>query len=177
MGEIKSTLDLVMEKTRHLNLSETEREEQERAEVQKRINGLLQKYQDRQLDEEQIGAEIKGLRRTHRLEIDGLLKKEIVDRIDLDMDNGPLLTLLRELCRIDPEPIASTLKAYQDTMRETAGERATRITENLARQRSISGSAVVANLDNDTDWPVLRKRIYNKFADILSGQKASLYQR
>ena len=52
MGEIKSTLDLVMEKTRHLTLSQKEKEEQKQIEVNKRLKGLLQKYQDNLLRKE-----------------------------------------------------------------------------------------------------------------------------
>ena len=108
MGEIRSTLDLVLERTSHLNLSEAEREEQERAEAQKRLNGLLQKYQDRLLDEEGLAAEIERLRRTDHPQIDGMLKNEIAGRLDLDKDNAPFLTLLDQLCGIDPKPLAST---------------------------------------------------------------------
>ena len=58
MGEIKSTLDLVMEKTRHLTLSQEEKEEQKHIEVDKRLKGLLQKYQDNLLKKEQLEKEL-----------------------------------------------------------------------------------------------------------------------
>ena len=54
MGEIKSTLDLVMEKTRHLTLSREEKEEQKRVEVNKRLKGLVQKYQDNLLKKDRL---------------------------------------------------------------------------------------------------------------------------
>ena len=54
MGEIKSTLDLVMEKTRHLTLSQKEKDGQKQIEVNKRLKGLLQKYRDNLLREEQL---------------------------------------------------------------------------------------------------------------------------
>ena len=46
MGEIKSTLDLVMEKTRHLSFSKAEREDQRKAELKSVLFGIVQKYQD-----------------------------------------------------------------------------------------------------------------------------------
>ena len=46
MGEIKSTLDLVLEKTKNLNLSSEEKQEQKQKEVENRIKGMMQKYQD-----------------------------------------------------------------------------------------------------------------------------------
>ncbi len=46
MGEIKSTLDLVMDKTRHLTLSDEEKQEQKEKEFKKNLKGPTQKFQD-----------------------------------------------------------------------------------------------------------------------------------
>jgi hypothetical protein len=46
MAEIKSTLDLVMEKTKNLNLSNAEKQDQKNKEMESRLRGLVQKYQD-----------------------------------------------------------------------------------------------------------------------------------
>lgn len=46
MGEIKSTLDLVMDKTRHLTLSDEEKQEQKEKEFKKNLKGPAQKFQD-----------------------------------------------------------------------------------------------------------------------------------
>jgi hypothetical protein len=46
MGEIKSTLDLVMERTRNLTLSMEEKEGQQNADIKKRLTALAQKYED-----------------------------------------------------------------------------------------------------------------------------------
>jgi len=67
MGEIKSTLDLVMEKTKHLSLSDEEKQNQKKIESQKRINGLLQKYQDQVLSMEQLHTEYNLLKKEFKL--------------------------------------------------------------------------------------------------------------
>jgi len=46
MAEVKSTLELVMERTRHLTLTEDEKREQAVAEFKGSLGGLLQKVQD-----------------------------------------------------------------------------------------------------------------------------------
>ena len=43
MGEIKSTLDLVLEKTRHLSQSSEEKQAQTQKDTGNRINGMLKK--------------------------------------------------------------------------------------------------------------------------------------
>ena len=44
MGEIKSTLDLVLEKTKNLNLSDAEKQDQKNVEIESRLRGLLHKH-------------------------------------------------------------------------------------------------------------------------------------
>ena len=67
MAEIKSTLDLVMEKTRHLSFSEQEKQEQHSHEFAKRIKGLIQQYQDQKLRVENLKIELSDLRQTFGL--------------------------------------------------------------------------------------------------------------
>ena len=54
MGEIKSTLDLVLEKTRHLSQTDEEKQVQKQKDIANRLNGLLQQYQDRMLSLTQL---------------------------------------------------------------------------------------------------------------------------
>lgn len=46
MGEIKSTLDIVMEKTKHLSMTHEEKLANEKEEVQAAVRGLAQKYNE-----------------------------------------------------------------------------------------------------------------------------------
>ncbi len=46
MGEIKSTLDLVMARTKHLTLTDEEKKTQQSVNVKQRLQGLIQKFQD-----------------------------------------------------------------------------------------------------------------------------------
>ena len=91
MGEIKSTLDLVMEKTKHLSLSDEEKQNQKQIEVKKRINGLLQKYRDQVLSMEQLYTEYDRLKKELNLPDDTDLVNQIIDKLDLTGDNQILL--------------------------------------------------------------------------------------
>ena len=63
MGEIKSTLDLVMERTKNLSLSDEEKQAQKQKEVESRIRGLLQKYLDGWLDKNQLKIDYESLKK------------------------------------------------------------------------------------------------------------------
>jgi len=54
VAEIKSTLELVMEKTRGITLSQKDREEQKNREIKLKVEGLLQKYQNRELRKDHV---------------------------------------------------------------------------------------------------------------------------
>ncbi len=65
MAEIKSTLDLVMEKTRNLRFSSQEKREIQMEEARRAFNGLLQKYLDGQLELEAVQLGVAGLEQKH----------------------------------------------------------------------------------------------------------------
>ena len=146
MAEIKSTLDIVMEKTKHLSLSGEERQKQKKAEVEKRINGLLQKYQDQTLSGDDLTAEIEKLKKEFSLSDDAPVVDRILDRLDLDKDNHLLLELLNIYCSEESGTIESVLNEIQDEINTTASYRMVQLREDLAQKHSIAGSAVVPNL-------------------------------
>ena len=60
MAEIKSTLDLVMEKTRHLTLSDEEKQEQKENEFKIKLKGPAQKFQDQTINKRELKKEINN---------------------------------------------------------------------------------------------------------------------
>ena len=74
MGEIKSTLDIVLEKTKHLKLSQDEKRAQKSKEFEKRLMGLLQKYLDQLLNLHQLQKELNRLKKSNFENQNKLLK-------------------------------------------------------------------------------------------------------
>jgi len=60
MGEIKRTLDLIMEKTKNLTMSPEEKEEIRRQEWLKKTRGWIQKFLDDLVDMDKIKTELLG---------------------------------------------------------------------------------------------------------------------
>jgi cell shape-determining protein MreC len=54
-------------------LSQEEKEEQKHIEVNKRLKGLLQKYQDNLLKKEHLEKELDSLRKAYDLKVDKML--------------------------------------------------------------------------------------------------------
>ena len=93
MGEIKSTLDLVMEKTRHLTLSQEEKKIQIRIELNRRLQGLLQKYQDNLLKKENLKKELDNLKIAYDLNVDEMLADLLLNSLKLGRDNTVLISV------------------------------------------------------------------------------------
>jgi hypothetical protein len=152
MGEIKSTLDIVLEKTKNLKLTSAEKAEQQQKEVVTRLRALLQKYQDGVLTQDDLVTEFRLLQKDFNLEDSTDLVNEIFRRIDPDRDNHALLELLDRCCHIHPARIAAVISDFQAACDSAARNRMHLIKEALARKFSISGSAVVPNLAVDEPW-------------------------
>lgn len=174
MAEIKSTLDLVLEKTRHLQLSDAEKQQQKMGTIEKRINGLLQKYLDGSLTLDQLKTGCQGLQKDVPPSGGNLLVKAILQRMDLNGDSRVLLDLLNALGDVDPGPLASVLVAYREATASAARARIEELKAALARDHLIAGSAVAPNLDADRQWAAEAARIRTKFQQEFMRQKNRL---
>jgi hypothetical protein len=152
MGEIKSTLDLVLEKTSHLTLSEEEKREQKQKEASKSLAALLQRYQDGKLDVQRMGEELDQLVKTGDGPDEAMVGDEIMGRIELGGDNKPWLVLLQDRYRIDLAGVQSVEEDFRQATEAAATRRNEEIRKELQQLRRISGSAVVPNLDADQVW-------------------------
>jgi len=159
MAEIKSTIDLIMERTKNLSASPEEREAWHRQEREKHIRSLIQRLLDDSLTlddvKDELEKEKKGGRAAEVLEH---LKNALAFHVDPDSDNERLFRIANELAGT-PE------KLLQDTLRSCQAECLARKTALMERQRGeletqgITGSAVLPNPEADPQWQALRERI------------------
>jgi ribosomal protein S20 len=174
MGEIKSTLDLVMEKTKNLSLSSEERQAQKNQEIESRIRGLLQKFKDQILKVDNFKAEYQKLQKDYDLSGNAPLIKEIFGQIKLGADNHAWFELLVQFKVADVETITSVLHEFDEIIDAAAHERSKILLDKLAKEHFISGSAVVPNLETDKAWQEKAGEIRAKFEPLLNQAKTKL---
>jgi hypothetical protein len=168
LAEIKSTLDLVMERTRNLTLSSEEKQAQKQIEIGNRIKGLVQKFQDGLLTRNQLKEGYGSLRKDSDLPDDRLMIKEILFRLDPDQDSQILLETLEECCRLDTARIQAIIDDYRAVYTRAAQKRSAQLKEDLAQNHSITGTAVIPNLDADEQWQQETQDMRRQFEDRLS---------
>jgi len=174
MAKIKSTLDLVMEKTRHLTLNDEEKQEQKENEFKKKLKGPAQKFQDQTINKRELKNEINNLIKTYGLKNEAIIIREFLNRLDFNQDNRSLLALLNELWSIDITKLEAIFNDYNETIQTEAQKRMEKIKENLAQKRFISGSAVIPNISADDEWIRKFQDIKDKFDQLLSVEKARI---
>jgi hypothetical protein len=152
MGEIKSTLDLVLEKTKHLSQSSEEKQAQTHQDIENRINGMLQKYFDGLFSLEQLQRDYDALKAEFDLSENNILAGEVISRLDPGLNNLALFEVLEHVCHLDYSGIADAIKDYQAGYHTAAQSRMETLKEILAQKYLISGSAVVPNLEADEQW-------------------------
>ena len=168
MAEIRSTLELVMERTRNLTQTEEEKREQAAAEFKKSLSGLLQKFLDGALTPSHFREDLRRMQEHARVTDGGIILGEICKRLDFDGDSSWALDLLEEAFDVSPQGIAAVFSGYREALDGLARKKSDEIRKDLAEQRGISGSAVVPNLGVDPEWSVEKQRLHEQFESILT---------
>jgi len=179
MSEIKSTLELVLEKTRHLTLSREEKQHQEENELRNKLRGHLRKYQDGAMKREEMERALRDLDTTGAIGNNPLWVREIVARIDLDRDNGLWLDLLKDGCKLPVDRIEAVIADYNKSLKVERLDRTREMVTELAAA-GIEGSAVRPYVEGDPQFTDRRKalkskyqlRLENAFSDI-TGDRTS----
>ncbi len=148
MAEIKSTLELVMERTRNLTMSEEEKREQSAAEFKAGVNRLVQKYLDGQINLDRFRDELDRLEGGPSSRDAAIA--QIAGRIEPSSNTGPLLDLLKKGLNKDTSRIEAALVNFHETLDRVDRRASDRIRAELLKS-NISGGAVVPNLEADDD--------------------------
>jgi hypothetical protein len=158
MAEIKSTIDLIMERTKNLSASQEEREAYQRREREKHIRGLVQRLLDYSLTLDDVKDELAREKKSNReADVMAFLKEALAGHVDPEADNERLFRIVNELVGTPEDRLRETLLACQA---ESSGWK----TDQLERQKKdleatgVSGSAVVPNPEVDPQWKARREQ-------------------
>ncbi|MFZ0927590.1 MAG: hypothetical protein WAN11_03255 [Syntrophobacteraceae bacterium] len=173
MAEIKSTMDLVMERTRHLRMTEEDKRKQAAAAFKEAVSRLARKYLDGQISLDKLQAELNQLEggTSGREEA----AAEIGRRIDPDADNTLLLELIKNGLGFDISRIEAILHHFRESVHSEEDRAVERIRADLLK-KGIFGSAVIPSLETDKDWTRRRKEMLETVRAELDAQIAQLEQ-
>jgi hypothetical protein len=166
MAEIKSTLDLIMERTKNLTMTVDEKKALQRKEWEGKVKGWVQKYIDGTINLEDIKVHIESCESKFQ-ELRNILKAEILEHIEPESNNALLLQFLDEVLDTDTRPIMNLITLFQNNLNANMISRREAMKKAL-EQKKIFGSSVVPNLDRDREWQECLQKFRLDFKNQLS---------
>jgi len=155
MAEIKSTLDLVMEKTKKMEMTAEEKEELKRKEIFQKATGLFHRYLDGTISLTEIVREIGRLDPQSGARVKDILVSQWIEALSLTDDNERLLKGIDFLKDRNVEEVNQKLHNLQDQYRSqkevVKQEISLQLVEAL-RKEGIRGTGVVPNVEGSPLW-------------------------
>lgn len=151
MAEIKSTMDIIMEKAKKLTVTDEDKKEFAAKEAQSRIRGLFQKYLDGILSINQFKTELTAFAEDQKQVAEKELLAECLSAITVEGDNQPLLEVLERVLECDIKPVFGVMDEFLEQQRKERNKKTLFLIQKL-NERGVSGSAVIPNLKADSTW-------------------------
>lgn len=177
MGEIKSTLELAMERTRKLAISEEERREIKRQELLKKTTGLCHRYMEGGIPLQEVLKEIERMADEERRQVEEVLLAQWIEALSLKSDHERLLEAIESLKGKKASGVREAFRLlvseYEGERRKAQEDMAEQIMEEL-RACGISGTAVIPRVEGHPGWEERCQRLEALFQKRLGEIKSAL---
>jgi hypothetical protein len=177
MGEIKSTWDIVMEKTRDAKITPGDREKIKDEERTSRINTVFHRYMDGGEGREYLQKELRKLEGVEREIFQRELLTRFLASLDLSTDNRKAIAgigiLKGKSIGKAMEKLHQLILAFTTSRDERAREFEGILLKRLAA-RGISGSAVQPRLEGQKEWIDAMKGLQGEYGNRLEALKIGL---
>ncbi len=157
MGEIKSALELAMERSKKYAVSDEERQKIKEKELLQKATGLFNRYMESFLPLHEVAREIEKMGDETGQKMKEALLSLCVDGLSLDLDKDPeRLFPVIELAKGKDLPDIKTrvhalFTSYRDEI-ERARQRAILGLTEALREEKIYGDAVLPNVEENDRW-------------------------
>ena len=155
MGEIKSTVELAMERTKKFSLSEKEREEMKQKEVLQKASSLFHRYRDGLLSLHEIQKQIDKMEKKIAATVKEFLLSQWIDALSLDDDEKKIFkgVELLEQRSVDEarKKFRSLFSRYRSEKEKVKEKARLRLIEDL-RKGGIFGNAVEPRVEESELW-------------------------
>jgi hypothetical protein len=177
MGEIKSTLELAIERTKKFAVSDKEREEMKQKEVLQKAASLFHRYRDGLLSLNEILKQLDKMEKTAATTVKELLLSQWIDALSLDDEEEKIFRAveLLEHRNIDEarQEFRSLLSRYQTEKDKVKEKARLQLIEDL-RKDGICGSAVEPKLGGNELWEKENEALRHSFKIALDKIKEQL---
>lgn len=167
MGEIRSTMDIIMERARGLTVTDEEKREFRERELTGRVRGLIQRFLDGLSDIDRFREGIAPLEERDRDMTRRTLRNQCLELIIPGQDNEPVLEILEKVAGIEVTSVRFALEDFVSKLDRLRKAREKKLMERLAA-RGISGSAVMPNPEAGPEWAGMVMKVREEFEKRIS---------
>jgi len=154
MGEIKSAVELAMEKTKDFHLSREEMNKLKEEEMQSKARGLVNRFLEVDFHLKEVEKELSKCSPEERRQMEKLMKEYLAEAIQLERDNDLVfqgIAAFRQESQSFKREIQQLVKDYQEQKEKTYAATGKNLAANWEK-RGISGSAVQAKVEGSPEW-------------------------
>ncbi len=163
MGEIKSAIELAMERTKGLVMDEKEKEEFARKDLEEKLKAVVRRFLEGIAGSDEFLREFKHIAGDERRERD-LLVDLVIAEFDSSIENERLFSLLEIVGEELGGGLGEEARGLKKRFRDELKARETGIREDIVerlRLMGISGSAVEPNLPEWEEWKDAAREVGN----------------
>ena len=154
MGEIKSAVELAMERTKGFRLSHEEMEKLKEEEIQSKAVGLVNRYLEVDFHLREVEKELGKFDPPQRKHLEQLFLQNLIGAMSLDRDNALILQGLETFLPKSAwtvRKIKDLIQEYQEKKKEEFRKTETALLAKL-ESLGISGSAVQPKAEGSPEW-------------------------
>ncbi len=169
MAEIKSAVELAMERTKSLRLSHEEKEKLKEEEIQSKAHSLVNRYLEIDFHLREVEKELAKVDPSQRQYLEKLFIQYLTESIDLDRDNDLIfqgIESFREGSKGSIQKMRDLIQGYQEQKEGEYLEAEKDLLVKLERQ-VISGSAVQPKVEGSPKWEEVLARFKPAFEEKL----------
>lgn len=166
MAEIKSAVELALEKTKGLSLSGQEKEKIKEEEIQAKARSLVNRFLQADFHPWEMEKELAKVLPAEREHLKNLVYEYLGEAVRLEGENEKVFEVLETLRPGSKEilkKIASLTAAYQEEKEKESQKTAQEILNRLGRL-GIRGSAVQPRMEGSPEWKQALERLQPPFA-------------
>ena len=159
MAEIKSTLELALERTRKMSISEEEKREIKRKEIVQKATWMFHRYLEDHSSLNEVLREIERMEEKAGATIREMFLSQLIDALSVDDGSKKLLRGIESLKGRSVDDIKQKLEVLHseyEREEQEAEEKGRVQMEEALRKEGIHGSAVVPHVKGSKEW---RERI------------------
>ncbi len=177
MGEIKSTLELALERSKKFALSDQEKQELKQKEILLKANSLFHRYRDGHFSLNEVLEEVDKMDQKTAKTVKESLLSQWVDALTLNDDHERLFKGMEALKSQSLDEMRTRfqrlLSKYQEE-RQRLKEKWSAQLERALKKKGISGSAVEPNLEKSDLWGKENERLTHSYREELEQIKQEL---